>query len=77
MIEEHKVPVGTYSVAFQTWFRHPYTSKNAYDHRVFHVYEDMDEATLADQIALYMSEHSGGAKCHLVKINSIHKLDSQ
>lgn len=76
MIEERPVPLGTYSVSFQTWWRHPFTSKNAYDHRVFHVYEDMNETTLAEQIALYMTEHSGGAKCHMVKIQSIQRLDN-
>lgn len=77
MIEESAVPVGTYSVSFQTWWRHPFTSKNAYDHRVFQVYEDMSEAALADWIAKWMTDHSGGAKCHLVKIQSIQRLDKE
>jgi len=77
MIDEQKIPMGTYSVSFQTWWRHPFTSKNHMDHRVFSLYEDMSEATLCDQIAQWMTDHSGGAKCHMVKIYSIHKLDIQ
>lgn len=79
MIRAGLVPFGTYSVEFQTSWKHPYTGKNCYDHRVFHVYEDMAESELADQIANYMTKTADDPRaiCHRVKITSISRLDSQ